>query len=170
MAAAESLPKETSTVALPGLGRALVIAGKLGQKAAEDIFSKAKSGRTSFIAELTGSGAVSPSDLAHTMSSAFAAPLLDLDAIDPQRLPKGFATRPYRSSDSTVHVCLEGEGRATIASPAGEHSFDFAPRDVFVVPSWHAFTLSARAETQLFSFSDRPVQQALGLWRDERMS
>ena len=87
-----------------------------------------------------------------------------------QRLPKGFATRPYRSSDSTVHVCLEGEGRATIASPAGEHSFDFAPRDVFVVPSWHAFTLAARAETQLFSFSDRPVQQALGLWRDERLT
>jgi type IV pilus assembly protein PilB len=89
MAAVQSLTKETSTVALPGLGRALVIAGKLGQKAAEDIFSKAKSGRTSFIAELTGSGVVSPSDLAHTMSSAFAAPLLDLDAIDTQRLPKG---------------------------------------------------------------------------------
>jgi type IV pilus assembly protein PilB len=89
MAAVESLTKETSTVALPGLGRALVIAGKLGQKAAEDIFNKAKSGRTSFIAELTGSGAVSPFDLAHTMSSAFAAPLLDLEAIDTQRLPKG---------------------------------------------------------------------------------
>ena len=89
MAAVESLTKESSTVALPGLGRALVIAGKLGQKAAEDIFSKAKSGRTSFIAELTGSGAVSPSDLAHTMSSAFAAPLLDLEAIDTLRLPKG---------------------------------------------------------------------------------
>ena len=89
MAAVESLSKETSTVALPGLGRALVIAGKLGQKAAEDIFSKAKSGRTSFIAELTGSGVVSPFDLAHTMSSAFAAPLLDLEAIDTQRLPKG---------------------------------------------------------------------------------
>jgi len=89
MAAVESLTKKTSTVALPGLGRALVIAGKLGQKAAEDIFSKAKSGRTSFIAELTGSGVVSPSDLAHTMSSAFAAPLLDLDVIDTQRLPKG---------------------------------------------------------------------------------
>ena len=89
MAAVESLTKETSTVALPGLGRALVIAGKLGQKAAEDIFKKAKSGRTSFIAELTGSGVVSPSDLAHIMSSAFAAPLLDLEAIDTQRLPKG---------------------------------------------------------------------------------
>lgn len=88
MAAAETAFEKTS-VALPGLGRALVVAGKLGQKAAEDIFAKAKSGRTSFIAELTGSGVVSPSDLAHTMSTAFAAPLLDLEAIDVQRLPKG---------------------------------------------------------------------------------
>ena len=76
-------------MALPGLGRALVSAGKLGQKAAEDLYRKAQSGRTSFIAELTGSGAVSASDLAHTMSVAFAAPLLDLDAIDVQRLPAG---------------------------------------------------------------------------------
>ena len=74
---------------MPGLGRALVAAGKLGQKSAEDIYRKAQSGRTSFIAELTGSGAVSASDLAHTMSSAYAAPLLDLEAIDTQRLPKG---------------------------------------------------------------------------------
>jgi len=75
-------------MALPGLGRALVSAGKLGQKAAEDLYKKAQSGRTTFIAELTGSGAVSAYDLAHTMSTAFAAPLLDLDAIDVQRLPK----------------------------------------------------------------------------------
>ena len=65
------------------------MAGKLGQKSAEDIYRKASANRTSFIAELTGSGAVSASDLAHTMSSAFAAPLIDLDAIDSQRLPKG---------------------------------------------------------------------------------
>ena len=89
MAAVETLTRQTATVALPGLARALVIAGKLGQKAAEEIFSKATNERTSFIAVLTGSGAVSPFDLAHTMSTAFAAPLLDLDAIDTQRLPKG---------------------------------------------------------------------------------
>jgi len=75
-------------MALPGLGRALVSAGKLGQKAAEDLYRKTQSGRTTFIAELIGSGAVSAYDLAHTMSTAFAAPLLDLDAIDVQRLPK----------------------------------------------------------------------------------
>jgi gentisate 1,2-dioxygenase len=87
-----------------------------------------------------------------------------------QRLPKGFATLPYRSSDSTIYVCLEGEGTATVAAADGERVFDVAPRDVFVVPSWHAFTLTARADTLLFSFSDRPVQQMLGLWREERMS
>ena len=80
---------EASALALPGLGRALVSAGKLGQKAAEDIFRKAKANRTSFIAELTGSGAVSAADLAHTMSTAFGAPVLDMDAIDANRLPKG---------------------------------------------------------------------------------
>jgi len=89
MAAVDIAINQPPSMALPGLGRALVVAGKLGQKAAEDIFRKAQSGRTSFIAELTGSGAVSAFDLAHTMSTAFAAPLLDLDAIDVQRLPKG---------------------------------------------------------------------------------
>ena len=82
MSAVDTAKRETSTVALPGLGRALILAGKLGQKSAEDIYRKASSGRTSFIAELTGSGAVSASDLAHTMSTAYAAPLIDLDALE----------------------------------------------------------------------------------------
>jgi type IV pilus assembly protein PilB len=89
MALVDNTQQESSSIALPGLGRALILAGKLGQKSAEEIFRKAETNRTSFIAELTGSGAVSPSDLAHTMSTAFGAPLIDLDAIDPQRLPKG---------------------------------------------------------------------------------
>ncbi|MDB5931900.1 MAG: pilB, partial [Polaromonas sp.] len=89
MSATESAVKNLISTPLPGLGRALVAAGKVGQKAAEDIFRKSQSGRTSFIAELTGSGAVSAFDLAHVMSTSFAAPLLDLHAIDIQRLPKG---------------------------------------------------------------------------------
>jgi type IV pilus assembly protein PilB len=65
------------------------MAGKLEQKFAEDIFRKAQAKRSSFIAELTGSGAVSAADLAHTLSLAFAVPLIDLDAVDALRLPKG---------------------------------------------------------------------------------
>lgn len=75
-------------VALPGLARALISAGKLQSKVAEEIYQKSQTARSSFIAELTGTGAVSPADLAHTLSSAFGAPLLDLDAVDPARLPK----------------------------------------------------------------------------------
>ena len=82
-----------------------------------------------------------------------------------QRLPQGFTTAPYRSSDSTVYVCLEGEGRAVVDGTP----FEFGPRDVFVVPSWHTFTIAARRESTLFSFSDRPVQQVLGLWREEKL-
>ncbi len=88
MAAVDTALKEASAVALPGLGRALMSAGKLTQKSAEDIYKKSQISRTSFIAELTGSGAVSAADLAHTVSAVFGAPLLDLDAIDPLRLPK----------------------------------------------------------------------------------
>lgn len=63
-------------------------AGKLSQKSAEDIFRKSQISKTSFIAELTGSGAVSAAELAHTVSAVFGAPLLDLEAIDPLRIPK----------------------------------------------------------------------------------
>ena len=83
------MPLSTSASNLPGLGRTLVMAGKLDEKFAEDIFGKAQAKRSSFIAELTGSGAVSATDLAHTLSLAFAVPLIDLDAVNPQLLPRG---------------------------------------------------------------------------------
>lgn len=89
MASAEQIISDPASVALPGIGRALVAAGKLGQRSAEELYRKAVASKSSFISELVGGGAVSPSDLAHTLSIAFAAPLIDLDAIDTQRLPKG---------------------------------------------------------------------------------
>ncbi|RYE55685.1 MAG: type IV-A pilus assembly ATPase PilB, partial [Hyphomicrobiales bacterium] len=88
MAAVDPAISEAPTVALPGLARALISAGKLAQRPAEELYKKAQANRSSFIAELTGSGSVSASDLAHTMSSAFGAPMLDIEAVDLQRLPK----------------------------------------------------------------------------------
>ncbi|MGA0609646.1 gentisate 1,2-dioxygenase [Caldimonas sp. KR1-144] len=82
-----------------------------------------------------------------------------------QWLPRGFETRPYRCTDGTVVVCLEGEGEAKV----GGQTWRFQENDIFVVPSWHALQLRADRDSLLFSFSDRPVQQALGLWRDERL-
>ena len=81
-----------------------------------------------------------------------------------QLLPKGFRTQPYRSTEGTVYAVAEGEGRARIA---GE-SFDFEAKDTFVAPSWMPLELEAKSETVLFSFSDRPGQEAMGLWREKR--
>lgn len=115
MAATETSQRDAPTIALPGLGRALVSAGKLGQKSAEDIYKKALSSKNSFIAELVGSGAVSASDLAHTLSNAFAAPLLDLNAIDPQRLPKGLLDSKI-CADYRVVVLSKRNNRLIVAT------------------------------------------------------
>jgi gentisate 1,2-dioxygenase len=81
-----------------------------------------------------------------------------------QLLPAG-ATAPYRSSDATVFVAVEGEGETRI----GETTVAWSKRDVFVAPSWTTLTHRPKGEAVLFSFSDRPVQEKLGLWREERL-
>lgn len=81
-----------------------------------------------------------------------------------QLLPKGFASAPYRATDATVFVGVEGRGTATVD---GER-FDWGPRDVFVVPSWREVRHEAVEDAVLFSYSDRPVQEKLGLFREAR--
>ena len=63
-------------------------AGKLNAKVAEELVRSSRDKRTSFVASVISAGAVSPSDLAHTLATALALPLLDLSAIDAVRLPK----------------------------------------------------------------------------------
>ena len=107
--------QESASMALPGLGRALVSAGKLSQKAAEELYKKAQVGRTSFIAELTGSGTLSAYDMAHTMAAAYAAPLLDLDAIDVERLPKGLLDTKI-CTDYRIVVLSKRNNRLMVAT------------------------------------------------------
>ncbi|HEY6334670.1 MAG TPA: gentisate 1,2-dioxygenase [Alphaproteobacteria bacterium] len=81
-----------------------------------------------------------------------------------QLLPNGFAATPYRSTDGIIFACIEGRGRTRV----GDMVLEWGPRDVFVVPSWHWYTHEADSDAVLFSFSDRPVQEKLGLWREQR--
>lgn len=81
-----------------------------------------------------------------------------------QLLPKGFKSRAYRSTDATVYSVVEGTGAAVVA---GER-FEFGPRDTFVIPSWKAVSFETPAQCVMFSYSDRPAQVALGLWRERR--
>jgi gentisate 1,2-dioxygenase len=81
-----------------------------------------------------------------------------------QLLPKGFATAPYRATDATIYSVVEGTGRSFV----GGEEFTWGPRDTFVVPSWQRHWHQAEDDATLFSFSDRPAQKKLGLWREDR--
>ncbi|WP_022980182.1 gentisate 1,2-dioxygenase [Ideonella sp. B508-1] len=81
-----------------------------------------------------------------------------------QLLPKGFRGKTYRSTDATVYSVVEGRGQVSIDG----QRFDFSPRDTFVVPSWAPVSLCAGEDCTLFSFSDRPLHEALGLLREQR--
>ena len=73
---------------LSGVARVLVHAGKLGAKAAEALVKSAADRKTSFVSALIAAGSVSAADLAHTLAGALALPVLDLTAVDAERLPR----------------------------------------------------------------------------------
>ena len=104
--------------------------------------------KTRYINPVTG-------DYAIPMMGAFA-----------QLLPSGFHGLPYRSTDSAIYHVIEGSGRTMV----GEQLLEWREHDVFVVPSWRWHYHEADFQSVLFSYSDRPVQQKLGLWREQRAS
>ena len=87
-----------------------------------------------------------------------------------QKLPAGFKGQPWRQTDGAVYSVVEGEGEAVIEGGGQELRFAFSPRDHFVIPSWHTARFASQRGCVLFSYSDRPVQEALGLHREERIS
>jgi gentisate 1,2-dioxygenase len=79
-----------------------------------------------------------------------------------QLLPQGFRGTPYRQTDATIFVVVEGQGRTRI----GDTTYAWGPKDIFVAPSWAPLSHEAQDDAVLFSLSDRPAQKALGLWRE----
>ena len=79
------------------------------------------------------------------------------------RLLPGRRTPPKRKVGSSVYVVFAGAGRSVIA---GER-FDWERGDVFVTPSWAAVEHEAAEQADLFAVTDRPVLEALHLYREE---
>jgi len=82
-----------------------------------------------------------------------------------QLIPRGLTTQPLRSTDGSVYVVVEGEGRTQI----GDISFELSEGDVFVVPAWAERRFSAGQDLVLFSYSDKATQKRLGLWREQAL-
>ncbi|MDR0457917.1 MAG: type IV-A pilus assembly ATPase PilB [Burkholderiaceae bacterium] len=104
-----------NTLVLPGVARALVFAGKIAQETAEAINQQAQARRRDFIAELLEAGAISASDLAHSLSQAFSSPLIDILAIDPIRLPQDLID-PKICLDYRVLPLSKRNGRLLVAT------------------------------------------------------
>ena len=86
----------------------LVHAGKLNAKAAEELVRSSREKRASFVASVIGAGSVSAADLAHTLSTALALPLLDLTAIDATKLPKNVIETKLASQYQVVVLGKRG--------------------------------------------------------------
>jgi gentisate 1,2-dioxygenase len=78
--------------------------------------------------------------------------------------PKGFKGEPYRATDGTIFVCTEGGGTTTVDGKV----LEWGVNDVFVVPPWKTYSHKVDKDSVLFSISDRPAQEALGIWREDR--
>jgi gentisate 1,2-dioxygenase len=87
-----------------------------------------------------------------------------------QSLPAGFDGKPYRQTDGAVFSVVEGHGSAIISRGEASYQFAFSARDHFVIPSWHTARFKSERGCVLFSYSDRPVHQALGIHKEERMA
>ncbi|WP_432838495.1 cupin domain-containing protein [Dactylosporangium sp. CA-092794] len=78
------------------------------------------------------------------------------------RVRPGARTAPGRQTGSRVGTVLNGDGVVHI----GDETFEVGPGDIFVVPSWAEFCLTAGAQLDAFTTSDAPVLDALGLYRE----
>ena len=80
-------------------------------------------------------------------------------------------TRSHRHTSNTIYHVVRGSGTARIGkNKGGEENFGWGERDCFIVPSWqwHRFRNRSSAEPAiLFSVSDRPLLQAIRLYREQ---
>jgi gentisate 1,2-dioxygenase len=76
--------------------------------------------------------------------------------------PKGFKGKDYQSTDGMIFVCVEGHGKTMV----DDKTLEWGPNDVFVVPPWKRYHHVCPEQSVLFSISDRPAQEALGIWRE----
>ena len=134
--AAETLvePPQSS---LTGVARVLVNAGKLTAKAAEELTKSARERKGSFVATAIGAGAVKSDDLAHTLSTALALPLVDLNAIDLQRLPRSIVDQKIANQYQLVVLGKRGN-RLFIgaADPTDQEAVERIKFATQLTPEW----------------------------------
>jgi 1-hydroxy-2-naphthoate dioxygenase len=100
---------------------------------------------------------------AHPVTGGPTLPTIDCFA---QLLRPGLRTEHHRHTSSAVYYVVEGQGTTLV----GDEELDWSAGDSFVVPNWmwHAHVnRSSSTPAVLFSATDAPVLEALGMYREE---
>ena len=79
------------------------------------------------------------------------------------RVTPGGRSATRRKTGSSVYVAHRGHGSVVIDG----QSFEFGPGDCFVTPSWSPVDFTAAEQVDLFAISDRPLLEALALFREQ---
>ncbi|TGN95703.1 cupin domain-containing protein [Burkholderia sp. USMB20] len=111
-------------------------------------------------------------DTCHGVNVRYANPLtggwaIPTIAASMRLIPRGYTTEFFQSVEGTVIVGVEGSPSVEIEDVG---HFDIAENDVFVVPGWSRWRMSAGTggDAVMFTYSDRPVYEKLGLYREKR--
>ncbi len=88
-----------------------------------------------------------------------------------QMIPPGESTTPHRHTSSTIYHVVQGQGVTSVGqSRSAAKELAWGGHDCFYVPSWnwHHFENKSKKEPAIiFSVTDRPVLESLGLFREE---
>ena len=134
--AAEILPDGPAST-LSGVARVLVLAGKLPSRIAEDLSRVARDQRRSFVSAVVGANALSAYDLACSLSQVLGLPLLDLEAIDINRLPQNLVDARTLSQYQVLVLGRRGS-RLFIggADPTDQEAVDRIKFATQLTPEW----------------------------------
>ena len=82
-----------------------------------------------------------------------------------QLLPARRTLKAHRHVSTTVYYVFQGTG----ATVVGDDCLEWSQGDIFLIPPWasHRHENRTEADAILFAMDDRPVTQALGLFREE---
>jgi gentisate 1,2-dioxygenase len=93
-------------------------------------------------------------------------PVMPTLGCEAHRIRPGGRSEVRRKVGSSVYVVFRGSGAVTVA---GEE-FSLAPGDCFVTPSWSQVSFEAGEPLDLFAITDRPLLEALTLFREETVA
>ncbi|GIX52534.1 type 4 fimbrial assembly protein PilB [Sphaerotilus natans] len=119
------------------MARVLVLGGKLPSRIAEDLSRVARDQRRSFVSAVVGANALSAYDLACSLSQVLGLPLLDLDAIDINRLPQNLVDARTLSQYQVLVLGRRGS-RLFIggADPTDQEAVDRIKFATQLTPEW----------------------------------